>query len=207
MRPRSLRAFRNPIHSGCSGIQRQAWRVTLLLGLRRRTDARSPLSRLRSVRCGRLNVRFFLALQAVGPVKQFHRVKDLDLPAVPVYTVPDLQDAAGIAGGHHVGRSLPDVVHLAREQPVRHGGMGNVVNAGAAAAPVRFLQFDEFETGNQAQQVPWLLADALAVGEVTGVVIGDPGPDGSHRPRLTGIPARNSCTSLTLSAKTRARSW
>src|SRR5262245_23574800 len=52
-----------------------------------------------------------------------------------------------------------------------HPGMGNVVYPGAAATSVGSFHFVQLDFRNRFQQVSWLVAHALAVREMAGVLI------------------------------------
>src|SRR5262249_39725093 len=65
---------------------------------------------------------------------------------------------------------------LPLEQPRRLVRLRDVVDAGAAAAPVRFGEVYQRDAREQPQQGSWLFHDPLPVREVTRVVIGDRDP-------------------------------
>ena len=69
---------------------------------------------------------------------------------------------------------LRDVRHLPREQLLRHLGLGDVVNARAAAAPHGLRQFHELQAGDELEQLARLPRDLLPVAKVAGLVISDP---------------------------------
>ena len=85
----------------------------------------------------------------------------------------ELQEASGIAGGDDVCAGVVDVVELAFGEFCGHLGLGEVVGAGSAAAPIGLDEVDELEPGDHAENFAGLVADLLAVGEVAGVVVGD----------------------------------
>ena len=63
----------------------------------------------------------------------------------------ELEEAAGIAGGDDGGAGCGDVGELALEEFVGHFGLGDVVDAGAAAAPHGFGESAHFEAGDLAR--------------------------------------------------------
>ena len=85
----------------------------------------------------------------------------------------DLKVASGVGGGEDRGAGADDVADLADEELLGLLGLGDVVDAGAAAAPIGLGQLDELEPGDELQEVAGLLGDLLPVGQVTGVVVGD----------------------------------
>ena len=87
--------------------------------------------------------------------------------------VLDLEEAAGIAGGDGVGAGDCDVIEFTIEKLGGHFRLNDVIDAGAAAAPFAFSEFDEFEFGNRFQDGAWLRGDFLAVTEMAGFVVGD----------------------------------
>ena len=85
----------------------------------------------------------------------------------------DLKVAPGVGGGEDRCAGADDVPDLADEELFGLLGLGDVVDACAAAAPISFGEFDELESGDQFEQVAGLLGNLLAVGQVTGIVVGD----------------------------------
>ena len=85
-----------------------------------------------------------------------------------------LHHAAGVAGGNNVGLGRGDVFHFAFEDAARHLLVGDVVDAGSAAAEVGVGDGRQFQAGNLLQQVARLLANLLRVQQVAGVVVGYP---------------------------------
>ena len=65
---------------------------------------------------------------------------------------------------------MPD---LADEELFGLLGLGDVVDAGAAAAPVGLGEFDQLEARDELKELSRLLGHLLAVREVAGVVVGD----------------------------------
>ena len=62
---------------------------------------------------------------------------------------------------------------LAIAELLRGCRFDEVVDAGAAAADLRLGDRPQLDTGNGAEQIARLLADALGVREVAGIVVGD----------------------------------
>ena len=87
--------------------------------------------------------------------------------------VDQLEQAAGIRGGDDIRAGGFDVPQLAGEQGVGGVRVRQVINTRAAAAPGGFGEFNEFQTGNRAEELARLRRDFLAVAEVAGVVLGD----------------------------------
>ena len=80
----------------------------------------------------------------VGFREERDRMNDAEGHAASCAAIDDLQEATGIPGGHDGRAGGGDVVDLAFEKFPGHLGLGDVVNAGATAAPVCLRQFDEF---------------------------------------------------------------
>src|SRR6185369_3638942 len=89
----------------------------------------------------------------------------------------DLEEAAWIARGDHARAALADARDLHPPQLLRHGRLREIVDAGAAAAELRVLDVYHGQPRNAAQELPRLAPHLLAVGEMTGVVIGHGGPE------------------------------
>ena len=84
-----------------------------------------------------------------------------------------VQQAAGIGRDHDIGRDARDRIELGAQLRIGHLGMRQVVDAGAAAAPVGIGKLDEFDAGKRAQQLARRRAHLLRVREVAGVVVPD----------------------------------
>ena len=86
----------------------------------------------------------------------------------------ELQDAAGIGGDDDRSGGGFGVLHFFGEK--LHGGVrfGDVVNSGGAAAVIGEGHFDEFDAGNGADELARGFADFLAMGQMAGILIGDP---------------------------------
>src|SRR5437867_1113114 len=94
----------------------------------------------------------------------------------------DLQDASGITGRNDVGLERGDVARLPFAELRGRLRLHEIVDAGAAAADLRFSRRQQLDSRNRGQQRPRLRAYALRVREVTGVVI--------DNPRLDWMPRR-----------------
>ena len=100
-------------------------------------------------------------------------MEDLDLRTRHFQAGADLQDATGVGRHHRLRAGLQNVFNLSALQPSGHFRFGQIVAARAAAADIRFGQFDKILSANQLYQVAWLFGDLLRMGQVTGVVIGN----------------------------------
>ncbi len=85
----------------------------------------------------------------------------------------DLKVAPGVGGGEDRCAGADDVPDLADEELFGLLGLGNVVDASAAAAPIGLGEFHELESRDELEQVARLLRDLLAVRQVAGVVVCD----------------------------------
>ena len=79
----------------------------------------------------------------------------------------------GLAVATTSGCDGGDVCDLPLSQLPRRLRLNQVVDPGAAAAQVLFGERQQLDARNLLQQIARLLADALGVGEVAGVVVGD----------------------------------
>ena len=111
------------------------------------------------------------AVPAGAIVEEFDDVLDLHRQAAFFDTVIELEQAAGIGGEENVRTGFLDAIDFLLEDVHGHVVMSDVVDTGAAAAPIRFGQTDEFDTGHTANQVEGLFAHALRVAEVAGFVV------------------------------------
>src|SRR5258706_16157219 len=84
-----------------------------------------------------------------------------------------LEHAARIRGGDDIRPYSGNVAGLPVAELPRGVGLHEVINPGAAAADLLFREGQDLDAGNRRQEIAWRLADALRVGEVTRVVIGD----------------------------------
>ena len=87
-------------------------------------------------------------------------------------SIGDLEMAAGIGGGDHLGPGFFDMADLPLQQLGRHLGLGDIVNPGAAAAPCRFAEFRQLQAGDGLEDIAGLFGDLLAVAEMAGLVVG-----------------------------------
>ncbi len=85
----------------------------------------------------------------------------------------DLKVTSRVGGGEDRCAGSDDVPDLADEELFGLLGLSNVIDAGAAAAPIGFGEFDELKAGDQLKEVARLLGDLLAVRQVAGVVVSD----------------------------------
>ena len=83
-----------------------------------------------------------------------------------------LHGTAGVGGGDDGRAGADEVGEFAVEQLLRHLRLGDVVDARAAAAPVRFRQLHKIQARNHPQQIARRLGNLLAVAKVAGLVIG-----------------------------------
>src|SRR3954447_6131670 len=92
----------------------------------------------------------------------------------------DLEHAAGIGGRHRLGAGVEQVLGLALAELLGGLGLHEVVDPGRAAADLPVPRLHQLELGDRAQELTRLLAHALGVGQVAGVVVGH-----LHRHRRT----------------------
>jgi len=83
----------------------------------------------------------------------------------------ELQHAAGVGRDYRFASGGRYRLHFFFEQMLRHFRVGQVVDAGAAAAAIGAVHFHKFQTGDRLQQFSRLAANALAVSEVTRVLV------------------------------------
>ena len=84
----------------------------------------------------------------VGFGQEGDRVSHAEFYASQLCAIDQLQKAAGIAGRDDRGAGALDVLELALQELVGHPRLDEIVDAGAAAAPVALGQFDEPEAGD-----------------------------------------------------------
>ena len=89
--------------------------------------------------------------------------------------VLELEVAAGVGGGDGGGGGGGEVGEFSGEEFGGLLGLGDVIDAGAAAAPRGFWEFGEGEAGDEFEELAGLGGDFLAVAEVAGFVVGDGG--------------------------------
>ena len=85
----------------------------------------------------------------------------------------DLGETADIASGDEVGVGGEDVLGFLFAEGVGDFGLVDVVGAGGAAAEVGVGYLGEGGARDHFEQIAGLGGDALGVGEVAGVVVGD----------------------------------
>ena len=85
----------------------------------------------------------------------------------------DLKVAPGVGGGEDRCAGADDVPDFPDEELLGLLGLGDAVDASAAAAPIGLRELDELQARDQLKEVAGLLRDLLAVRQVTGVVVGD----------------------------------
>src|SRR5262245_5267174 len=89
-------------------------------------------------------------------VEVLNDVQRLDRRALGREPLGDLDDAAGVGGDDRVGPGGAHVGDLSLLQARGHVRLGEVVGAGGATAPVRFLQLDDPQSGDLGEQRPRL---------------------------------------------------
>jgi hypothetical protein len=92
----------------------------------------------------------------------------------------ELGEAADVAGGDHRGAGADDGAGFVGAETGGDFGLVDVVGTGAAAAEIRVGDFEEFEIGDGAEELARFVEDALGVGEMAGVLVGD-AARGLHR--------------------------
>ncbi len=95
--------------------------------------------------------------------------------------LPQMKDAPGIGGSEDLRVSLSNAFELAPGQAVRHLRLGQTVTSCGAAARIRVIQFDQFETGNCLQHALRRVPNVLAMAQMAGVVIGHACSNGVSR--------------------------
>src|SRR5215210_4642184 len=105
--------------------------------------------------------------------KQLHGVQHRQAPTQTLTVSGDLERAARVRRGDHLGARVEQVARLAL--PELGGGLGlyQVVDAGRAAADLPLGGLDQLELGDSAQQLAGLRANPLRVRQVAGVVVGE----------------------------------
>src|SRR6476646_3102697 len=97
---------------------------------------------------------------------------------------PNLQDATRIGGDDRVGAARLDVVGFAAPEHTGHLGLYQIEDPGAAATDVALGQRLNRDPWYRSEQVARLLAHALSVRQMAGVVIGNAQGHGMpRRPR------------------------
>ncbi len=84
-----------------------------------------------------------------------------------------MEGAAGIGGGDDLGAGGCHLQHLPSQQALGHLRVSEVVDATAAATLIWMAHLHQLQPGNGLKEGPGLGLDALSVGEVAGVLVGD----------------------------------
>ncbi len=100
---------------------------------------------------------------------QMHQPDPRQLVSQPLL---QLEQTTGIAGHQNVSAAGSNGVKLALQYPVGHLRLGNIVRPGAAATGVGRFQLLVLKLRNQFKQFTRLLADPLAMGDMTGIMVG-----------------------------------
>lgn len=82
----------------------------------------------------------------------------------------ELENAAGIAGGHNVGTELGNEFGFAIAESFCGAGLHQIVDSGRAAADGSFGDFRKLQTRDASEQRARLAAHALRMLQVTGIV-------------------------------------
>src|SRR5215468_8653797 len=98
---------------------------------------------------------------------------DLELQPGLARVPRDLEQTARVPRGQDTRPALPDARDLHAPQLLGHGWLGQIVDARAAAAELGVLDVHQSEAGDATEERAGLDAHLLAVGEMTGIVIGD----------------------------------
>src|SRR4051794_31121023 len=104
-----------------------------------------------------------LGLVAVGAVEEVDNVDLLHRDALAPGAERELHAAAWIGRDDNADAGCYDVGHLLIENLNSNVVVGQVVDAGTAATDVAVFHLHQLETGDLAQQLPRLVADALAM--------------------------------------------
>ena len=122
----------------------------------------------------------------VRPVQHLDDVEHLHVSPAGAEAGGQLEDAARVRRHHGPGARGLDVGHLALEQPLRHHGLGEVVDPRRAAAHLGLAELDQLEPGHGAQERAGRAPDLLPVRQVTRVVIRRPERERPERLRQRG---------------------
>jgi hypothetical protein len=98
-------------------------------------------------------------------------VGDPQVGSLPAEISADLEQAADVSGEHGLSIRFENIFCFALPEALGHFRFGEVVAAGGAAANLRFVQGNQFQARDHFQQLPGLLADLLAVAQMTGIMI------------------------------------
>ena len=108
----------------------------------------------------------------IRPRKHFDRMPHLGVEPVLRHALTELQDTTGIPCDNELWLHGSQMRHFTVEEGLGGLRMEEVVNASAATAPIAFGDFEQLELRYLLQQGARLLADLLAVYQVTRIVIG-----------------------------------
>src|SRR5712692_6226764 len=109
----------------------------------------------------------------IRPVQELHRVENPNAEASLLEPLLDLERAAGVSAHDHLGAALLDPLELAVQELLGEVWVEEIVDPGASATEVRFLELDELKSRNRLQDRPRFLPDLLAMGEVACIVVRD----------------------------------
>ena len=112
-------------------------------------------------------------MEGSGSGDDFRQVTDARLQAMLANAVGKMDDAGRAGRGDDVGTGCLVVGDLAIQHLPVQIVLGEGVGSGAAAAPVRFGQFDKVNSGDFFEEHPGLSYDALPPGGVARIVICD----------------------------------
>src|SRR5579884_4423906 len=111
----------------------------------------------------------------IGLVQDFHYVLDRgSSPPLPQARL-QLNYAPRIGADDQLRARLGGGLGFIRHEAARQPRLREVVDSGAAAAAVAVPHLHQPQPGNAAQQLAWSFANALAVSQVAGVLIGHSG--------------------------------
>src|SRR5215211_7705442 len=112
-------------------------------------------------------------LAAQRGVEDLHRVGRRNAVAGLLEGGLDLEDAAGVGGNEHLRTGCQNIHRLALAELGCGLGLDHVVDTGGTAADLGLLYLPDLDARYPFQDLARLLADALRVPEVAGVVVGD----------------------------------
>ena len=77
--------------------------------------------------------------------------------------VDQLEHTSGVTVGDDAGACFEDVIDFSLQEFIGHHRLDDIVDTGAAAAPVAFGQLNQFQVRNGVEDGAWLAGDLLAV--------------------------------------------
>lgn len=86
--------------------------------------------------------------------------------------VDQLEHTSGVTVGDDAGACFEDVIDFSLQEFIGHHRLDDIVDTGAAAAPVAFGQLNQFQVRNGVEDGAWLAGDLLAVGQVAAFMVG-----------------------------------